>query len=141
MANVTPEEFAAEWAAGLKNKTAKIRRGIERVRDAPGVKAAAKQEKLKNNWNASVDSGKWASNVSSVPVEEWRSKTLNKGLARIAAGVDEALPRMVVVGQQLLDHIDRSKAIIDKIDDTTPEGRENRMVEFSRQMRKLRIRR
>lgn len=141
MAKVTPEEFAEEWANGLKNKTAKIRRGIERVRDAPGVKAAAKQDKLVQNFNAAVQSGKWRDNVSAVPVEEWRQKTLNKGLQRIAAGVDEAKPRMQQVGAQLLDHIDRGLGKLERMDDTTPEAREQRMIEFSRHMRTLRIKR
>ena len=83
MAKLTPREAQEKHARRLKGATEDIRRGVQKVTEAPGVKAAAKEEKMRANLLAALDSGKWKNRVAAVPLEEWKDKMLNKGVGRI----------------------------------------------------------
>ena len=103
---LTPEQFAEKHARRLKGATEDIRNGINAVTVAPTEKAAAKKDKMLNNLQAAVQSGKWERGLKAVSLEAWKQKALNKGLGRIAAGVDEAHDKVVDFASQLLPYQD-----------------------------------
>jgi hypothetical protein len=137
MARVTPEEFQEKHARRLKGATEDIRRGVERVTESPTMKAAAKKDKMKANINAALDNGKWERGLKRVSVDEWKSKTIDKGIGRIAAGVDAAAPKVIDFARELLPHIDAQKQAIQKLPDVTLEDNINRMTSFIRGMAKF----
>ena len=137
MARVTPEEFQEKHARRLKGATEDIRRGVERVTEAPTLKAAAKKDKMKANLNAALDSGKWERGLKRVTLDEWKGKTIDKGIGRISAGIDAAAPKVVAFAQELLPHIDAQKQAIAKLPDVTLEDNINRMTSFIRGMAKF----
>lgn len=88
--NMSPQEIAQKYARNVQNSTEDYRRGVERVQEAPGQRAARKQDKMRQNILAALDSGRWAERVSSVSLEQWKQNTIDKGVARLGAGAAAA---------------------------------------------------
>ncbi len=134
---VMAEEYAEKHARRLKASVEDIRRGVERVTEAPTAKAAAKQDQMLANLNRAVQDGKWAAGLRRVTVEEWKAKTINKGLPRIAAGVDEAHDKVVAFATDLLAHEDGVLRKIETMPDLTLEDSINRASTWIREMSKF----
>lgn len=141
MAKLTPQEAVAKQAARLKGATEDIRRGIDRVSEAPGVKAAAKQDKMLAGITEAVQSGKWAQRVSAVTLEEWKRKTRDVGVNRIAAGIDAAQPKMLAFYEQLIPFQENLQREVGKMPDITLEDNLARMTTFVRGMSQFRFKR
>jgi len=138
MARVTPEEFQEKHARRLKAATEDIRRGVERVSEAPTLKAAAKKEKMKAKLMEALDSGKWENGLKRVTLEEWKAKMIEKGVSRIPAGIDAAADKVRAFASELLPYIDSQVANVKRMPDVTLEDSINRMVTFIRGMAKFR---
>jgi hypothetical protein len=134
MARVNASEFAEKWKRRTAGATEDYRRGVQRVNVAPGQRAAEAQEKMMTNLIESITSGKWANNVASVSLQEWKDSAINKGLQRISAGVEGASPKMQRFATELLQAVDSAKAEIDSMPSTTFEDRLARMTAYSRRM-------
>lgn len=134
MAKLNAQEFREKHARNLKASQPDIRRGIERVTVAPGKAAAAKQEKMKANINASIDSGKWAKNVSKVSLSDWQTKAINKGIPRIATGIDAAAAKVEAFASRLLPAVDAAVNKIKTMPDLTLDDNIARMGAYAREM-------
>jgi len=134
MAKLTASEFQEKHARRLKASTEDMRKGIDRVTESPTAKAAAKQDKMLANLTASVQSGKWAAGLKRVSLEEWKRKTRDVGVNRVAAGIDAAKDKVVAFAEDLLPHIDRGKEKISAMPDITLDDSINRMTTFVRHM-------
>jgi len=137
MSKLTPAEFQEKHARRLKASVDDMRKGIEAVTESPTQKAAAKADKMRTNIVASIDNGKWAAGLNRVTLDEWKTKMVNKGLNRVAGGIDEAAPKVVAFATELLPHIDRGVDTIKKMPDTTLEDNIGRMTSFIRHMSKF----
>jgi len=137
MAKLTAKEFQEKHNRRLKAATEDMRLGVERVTESPTAKAAKKADKMRTNILKSIDSGKWAAGLNRVTLEDWKSKMINKGVGRVAAGIDEAEGKVVAFAEKLLPHIDAGKSAIDKLPDVTLEDSINRMTTFTRHMAKF----
>ncbi len=134
MAKVTPEEYAEKWGRRLKQSTDDIRRGVERVSVAPGVKAAEQQELMLQKLIESVNDGTWAKQVKAVSLEDWKESFVKKGLGRIAAGVDAATPKQAEMAGRLLAAVDATVVEVNKTPRGTLEDNIQRMTTFARGM-------
>jgi len=134
---VTPAEFADKHARRLKASTEDIRLGVERVTDSPTAKAAAKADKMINNLSEAVRTGKWARGLNRVSLEEWKTKTLEKGLGRIAAGVDAARGKQIDFATQLFAHENALLGTISNMPDLTLEDSVSRATAWIRGMAKF----
>jgi len=128
MAKVTADEFVEKHARRLKGAIEDMRTGISRVTESPTAAAAAKKDKMRQGINAAIDSGKWERGLRRVPLEEWKSKMINKGLARVAGGIDEAAPKVRAFAADFLPFLDTVTANTRKMADTTLEDNINRMT-------------
>ena len=137
MAKLTPEQYAEKQARNLKNSLPDIRAGIERVSTAPGVAAAAAQTRMKDNLNRSIDDGRWAAKVRGVTLEEWKNAALNKGVDRIAAGIDQAHDKQVQMAGRLLAAVDSSAAKSNAMPKGTMQDSIARMTTFVEDMHKF----
>lgn len=137
MAKLTAKEFQEKHNRRLKAATEDMRLGVERVTESPTAKAAKKADKMRANILKSIDSGKWAAGLNRVTLEDWKSKMINKGVGRVAAGIDEAEGKVVAFAEKLLPHIDAGQVIISKLPDVTLEDSINRMTTFTRHMAKF----
>lgn len=138
MAKVTAEEFAEKWNRRLKGALEDIRRGVEKLDKNPAELAVQKKEKMKQRLIEAIDSGKWEAGLKRVTLEDWKQKMLNKGINRIPAGVDEALPDVEDFARELLPHIEVGRKKIEGMPDLTLEDNIRRMEEFIRHMAKFR---
>jgi hypothetical protein len=136
---ITPEEFAEKHARRLKGAVEDIRAGVERVTVAPTMLAAAKQDKMIARLQESVSSGKWAARLKAVTLDEWKSKTLEKGLGRIAAGIDAAHDKQVRFATALLGYEGNLLTTLDKMPDLTLEDSVSRATAWIRGMAKFKM--
>lgn len=134
---LTPQEFQEKHARNLKASVPDIRRGVERVTDSPTAKAAAQQEKMLSRLTEAVASGKWAAGLRRVSLEEWKDKTLNKGIGRIAAGIDAAAPKVVAFATDLIAFENTLMSRIEAMPDLTLEDSIQRATEWIRGMAKF----
>jgi len=137
MAKLTPQEFQEKHARRLKASVEDVRRGIDRVTESPTAKAAAKKDKMLTNLTAAVNSGKWEAGLKRVSLDDWKKKTRDVGVNRIAAGIDAAADKVVSFAEDLLPHIDRGKEKIKGMSDVTLDDNINRMTTFIRHMSEL----
>ena len=137
MAKLTPEQFREKHARRLKASVEDIRTGVARVTESPTAKAASKVDKMRTNLLKALDSGKWASRLKAVSLEEWKTKTIDVGINRIAAGIDAAAAKVENFASQLLPFQDKLKNDIARMPDVTLEDNIARMTTFIRGMAKF----
>lgn len=141
MAKVTPQEYADKWANRLSGSTEDIRRGVDKVTEAPGLAAARQKEAMKQKLLKAIDDGTWEAMVSSVTLEDWKKAATEKGLARIGQGVESAKPKQVMMAEKLLPAVDAAAAAAKALPKVTLEDSINRSATFIREMNKRKIRR
>ena len=118
MTRVSPQEGADKWARNTSAATQDVIRGVQRVSQAPGQKAAAQADK----WLAKVTQaqGKFKANVGAVSLADWQQATTD-GANRIAQGVNAKKGKMASFAQAFYDHLDRGAAAISAMPTTTVE--------------------
>lgn len=131
---LTAAEFREKHARRLKGAVDDIRLGVDRVVDAPGVKAAAKKDKWIQNLSKQETVDKWARRVAAVPLDDWKAQMINKGIGRIAAGIDAAAPKVEEFAEKLIAHQNTGLAKIDAMPDLTLEDSIQRMSTWTRHM-------
>jgi len=137
MAKLTPEQAQEKHARRLKGATEDMRRGVEAVTEAPTAKAAKSIDKMRINYNAAIDSGKMKRRLESVTLDEWKTKMINKGIGRVAAGIDEAKEKTTKFYGELFPYQDRLQADVKKLPDVTLEDAITRMTTWVRGMAKF----
>ena len=128
MSRLTPEEFQEKHARRLKGSIDDMRVGIEKVTEAPTLKAAAKKDKMKQNLVAALDSGKWEAGLKRVSLEDWKTKMIDKGLNRVAAGIDGAKDKVIAFATEFLPFQDKIRDELAKMPDLTLEDSISRMT-------------
>jgi len=131
---LTPQEYAEKHARNLKASIEDIRRGVERVTESPTAKAADQSEKMLARLTEAVRSGKWERGLRAVTLEDWKAKTLAKGLNRIAAGIDAAHDKQVDFATALFAHENRLMGEVDRMPDLTLEDSISRATAWMRGM-------
>jgi len=139
MVKLTAAEIREKQNRRLKASLPDIRAGIDRVTEAPGKKAAAKQEKMKAHLIESIDDGTWAKRVSAITVDEWKDKAKNKGVDRISAGIDAAGNKVEEFYTVAIPHIEAGQAKVNAMPDLTLEDNIARSAEMQRHMAKLKF--
>jgi hypothetical protein len=134
MAKLTPQQAQEKHARRLKGSTEDIRQGIQRVTEAPGIKAAKKTDKMRTNLLNAIDSGKWTARVQSVSLESWKTLMADKGIPRIAAGIDGAKEKTTEFFAQLFPYQDSLSSKVNSMPDITLEDNLQRMTTFVRGM-------
>lgn len=139
MAQTDANAAAAAWQAGMNNAATKIKSGVMAVTVAPGVKAAAQQQKLLTNFQNAVNSGKWARNVQATTLQSWQASMTGKGLQNMANGVNAAQGKVLNVMQQLLPQTAAISAKIQQMPSATPQDMQNRMIANMQAMMNVKI--
>jgi hypothetical protein len=110
MATQTVQGFARKWAGNLSAATQSMKDGANSVTESPGAKAAAAADRWAQGVQEALASGKFATNVGNVSVDQWRQAFIKKGIPRVATGATEAIPVMEQFAAQLLPVTARAKA-------------------------------
>ena len=138
---ITPEQFVEKHSRRLKGALEDMRHGVEGVTSAPGAAAAKKLDKMRAGIVRSLDDGTWARRVGAVTLEEWKKSMLEKGLNRVAAGVDGSAGKVQAFATQLLSHEATLQAEVSKLPDLTLEDSVSRMTTWVRGMAKFEFKR
>lgn len=139
MAKVSSQEYAEKWARRLKGSTEDIRRGVNRVTKSPGEAAAEQIQLMKANLLKSLEDGTWERRVREVGLEEWKKSFMEKGLGRIAAGVDGAQQKQVSMADKLLANVDAAVEVVNRTPRGDLETNINRMTTYAREMSKRKV--
>ena len=131
---LSPAQAQAKHAARLKAALQDMRDGVDRVTEAPGVKAAAAADKMRANLVAKIDDGTWARRVSGVTLAEWKDKMINKGVPRVSLGIDGAAEKVTEFYTQLFDHENTVMAEVERMSDVTLEDSIARATTWIRRM-------
>lgn len=137
MAKMTAEEFQEKHARRLKAATADMEKGVRNVTVAPTLKAAQAMPKLRANLLKAIDSGKMERRLKAVSLQDWQNKMIEKGIGRVASGIDGAKDKVINFASQLLPAIDKAKDKIDRLPNVTLDDNINRMTTFIREMAKF----
>lgn len=86
----TAAQAAATWAQRLSQSTQQITDGVNAVTVSPGLAAAAQSDAWLQNVTAAAP--KWKKAVAAIDVNDWKAKTIAKGIPAIAAGANAAQP-------------------------------------------------
>lgn len=128
MSKLTPEEAQEKHARRLKGSIEDMRKGIEKVTEAPTLKAAAKKEKMKQNLVASIDSGKWEAGLKRVSLDDWKTAMVDKGLNRVSQGIEGAKDKVIAFYSEFLPHLDKIQEELKKMPDLTLEDSISRVT-------------
>lgn len=134
MAKVTAAQWLAKWGTNLNAAGTYIKNGVNAVQVAPGVTAAAAQDRMLAGIQAAVSSGLWARKVSGVSLADWQSAMVNKGIPHIAAGVAQAQKSKVQQITALLSAIDATQASIASLPKGGLQNNINRAVAWMQNM-------
>lgn len=134
---ITPAEFTEKHARRLKGAIEDIRTGIERVDKAPSEIAITKQAKMKQHLVESIDNGRWANGLRKVDLASWKASALDKGLGRIASGIDASAAKVTDFASQLLPAVASAQSKVAGMPDLTLEDSINRMTTYIREMSKF----
>lgn len=138
MPKLTAAEFQEKHARRLKAAASDIRTGIEKVTESPTKKAAAKIDKMRNNWLAKIDDGTTKRRLEAVPLETWKAQAINVGIGRIAQGIDGASAKVIDFATKLLPAVEAAQKKVKAMPDLTLEDNINRMTTFVREMSQFR---
>jgi hypothetical protein len=130
----TPQSAARKWGTRLKGAQTEIREGVEQTQVNPMERAADAQDKYLNRVTEAVTSGKYAARLRAVPMDKWRRNTIEKGIPRIAAGVDAAQDDVEDFFDELFRHQEPLQRQIDAMPDTTLDDSINRATAWMRGM-------
>jgi len=138
---ITPEQFVEKHSRRLKGALEDMRRGVEGVSTAPGAAAAKKLDKMRQGILRALDDGTWARRVGAITLEDWKKSMLEKGLNRVASGVDGASAKVGAFATQLLSYEQGLQADVSKLPDLTLEDSIVRMTTWLRGMSKFEFKR
>lgn len=139
MAAMTSQQFAAKWARNMQQSTTAMKDGASAVTEAPGIKAAAAQDRWAEGVMRARDNGKFAERVGSVSREAWLRAYLNKGIPRVSQGVTEAIPLVEQFAGQLLQATTASSRDVAGMDQGPGEAAKARMLRNFENMSRFRF--
>lgn len=118
-----------KWASRTAGATQQVVEGVNRVTEAPGVKAARQKGAYLQGVQAKVD--KWESNVKRVTLQDWQAAT-TAGATRIASGVQAKKGKMEDFLREFLPHVEQVQARVQAMPRGTLDQNLTRMMENAR---------
>lgn len=140
MAKLNSQEIAAKWQRNTGAAQTAMKEGVMRVTESPMERAAQAKDRYVAGVQAAADSGKWEEGLRSVSLDDWKRLMIDKGVARVAGGVKEAMPKMVQFMDQLLPYTDAVSREIQAMPKGTLSDSAARMVKNMEKMSEFRFR-
>lgn len=130
MPKLTAEEGASKWGNRLTNAIPEVKAGIDRVKESPTAKAAAKEDKWFAGLQKAKSTGKFKRGLLAVSLEEWKAKARDIGADRISAGVGAAAAKMAGFYSKLFPFQQKLQDKVKAMPDTTLQDSLARMNTF-----------
>ena len=128
---VNTDEWIEKGGRRLKSSQTDILRGVNSVTEAPGIRAAQQVDAMRAGILESLDNGTWQRAVAGVSLGEWQDAMINKGIPRLAVGVDQAAGKIRDKIGQLLQEVETAQTAVDRMPKGTFQDSLNRMTQFS----------
>ena len=110
MARVNSQQWLDKWSRRLNASGPDIQSGVQRVTTAPGQLAAQAQDRMLAGVTDAITSGRWQRRVSAVPLQDWQSAMITKGIPRISQGTAQAQKTKGAAIDRLLSNVDAAAA-------------------------------
>jgi len=140
VSRLTAKQVTEKHARRLKGAVEDMRIGVDGVTVNPMEKAIKKIPKMRANLIKAIDEGKVERGMKRVSLDDWKTAMIDRGIPRVAAGVDAAADKIEDFYGELLPHIDKVKSEVDRLPDVSLEDSINRMGTFIRGMAKFKRR-
>ena len=134
---LSQQEILQKWKMNTGNSTTAYKAGVMAVTENPAAKAAAASEKYRTGVMAALDSGKYQRGLSRVTLQSWQQAAATTGATRLASGVAKGEAKMNAFLTQFVPFQQSVTASVRAMDSSTPEAREQRMLEQVRRTRKF----
>lgn len=74
---LTPEQLADKWRFAVEYAVDTAIESVNKMEVSPIVDLLSKKQRVIDNWNASINSGKWEDNLSAnSDLQEWKNRTV-----------------------------------------------------------------
>ena len=120
-------KISEKWGRRMSGAVTDIQNGIAAVTTSPMEEAIKKQDKMLNGIQNAITSGRWAAGLRGVSLAEWKDKTSKLTAARLASGVQEAMPKRQKFDQYLVQTLNAGLPAIAAMPDLTLEDSVNRV--------------
>lgn len=134
MTKVTASQWLNSWGNGLNASGPAIQAGVNAVKTAPGIAAAAQQNLMLANITAAITSGRWAAAVSAVTLPQWQQAMISKGIPHIPQGVSAAQQNKVAQITKFLGNVDTAVNAIASMPKGGLQNNINRAVAYMNAM-------
>lgn len=138
MAKLSPSQVAEKHARRTKGAVQDMVQGVQNVTVNPAAQAITKKNKMVQNFNEAMNSGKWERGLKRVTLEGWKESMINKGAGRVAAGIDSALPKTEAFFAELLPFQEDLSKKVSTLPDLTLEDSIQRATTWIRGMSNFR---
>jgi hypothetical protein len=130
-----------KWSRNMNAATPTIKAGVLALQENPMEKAAQRGDAYVAGVQRAKDSGKWAAGLRRKSFDAWKRATAEKGTARIAAGVSEALPDYTSFMAELLPYTAQTSAEVKRMPKGSDEDSKARMLYNFERMKAFRSQR
>lgn len=138
MPKLTPQEAAAKLIQNAKAAAPYIAAQVDKIQESPTAAAARSIPKMQQKFEEAVASGKVARGLQRVTKEQWQKAMKEKGVPRIAAGLDAAKDKITAFNAEFYPYLDQVQAKIKAMPSTTLEDNIARMTTNVRELSKFR---
>lgn len=118
-----PRKAAEKQIRRAQEATQDYLDGVRSPKKNPMQAAKAAKGKLKQNFNAAVDSGRWEQGLDSVTQDEWSRLASEKGAPRFAPGVEAARDDITAFHEESAAISSRIEAQVDAMPSDTLQQR------------------
>lgn len=136
MALPSATDVAAKWVNRTQAAAPDYAAGVANTDKDPTQLAIAAGQRYLANVTSAFQSGKWANGLRKTGKAGWQAAVAAKGEAAFSNGVAAAQSKVEQAFGPLLAYIGNVQNQVKSMPNVTDTDRENRMLTFTRQMRK-----
>ena len=107
-----PSDIVQKQVDNTINAIPHWKKGVESVEVSPTALAAKQKDKMLRNLTAKINDGTWESSLNNVSKETWVKKTVEKGEATMAIGVNNAAAKIYAFHRDFQEHLTKTRAKI-----------------------------
>jgi len=141
MPKLTADEIVDKQIRNASNNVEDVVKGIERMKETPGVSAKKKKEKYRLGVLRALENGDWEAGHDSYSLQEFKDRAIPKIRERYASGMAASRAKSLEARIQLNAFQQAIQSHIETMPDATESQREMRMTYNLREMRKFKLKR
>lgn len=136
---LTPEQIYDKYQRRIKQSLQDMEAGVNGVTKSPMEAAAAKADKWLLALQEAASNGRWQRGLKAISLDTWKRLMKEKGIPRIATGVDNAKEKTIDFYEQLQAFQAPILAQLEKMPDNNLEDSIQRQNYWVREMAKFQL--